>query len=110
MNVLRACLFALLGLMLGANVQAQNAGSETVLDTLFIKLREASDPTAIQSLEAAIWEQWAMVPDMGQRALMMRGIAEMQQHDLKTSIQWSASRAARKSRAAASGDKRPSRA
>ena len=87
MNVLRACLFALLGLMLGANVQAQNAGSETVLDTLFIKLREASDPTAIQSLEAAIWEQWAMVPDMGQRALMMRGIAEMQQHDLKTSIE-----------------------
>ena len=73
--------------MLGANVQAQNAGSETVLDTLFIKLREASDPTAIQSLEAAIWEQWAMVPDMGQRALMMRGIAEMQQHDLKTSIE-----------------------
>jgi len=87
MNALRACLVALLGLMLGANVQAQNAGSGTVLDTLFIKLRDASDPTAIKSLEAAIWEQWVMVPDMGQRALMMRGIAEMQQQQLDASIE-----------------------
>ena len=87
MNVLRVFLAALLSLMLGANVLAQNAGSGTVLDTLFIKLRDATDPTAIQSLEAAIWEQWVMVPDMSQRAIMMRGIAEMQQHELKTSIE-----------------------
>jgi len=87
MTLLRACLAALLGLMLGANVQAQNAGSGTVLDTLFIKLQSATDPSAIRSLEAAIWEQWVMVPDMSQRALMMRGIAEMQQQELKASIE-----------------------
>lgn len=86
MSLLRACLAALLGLMLAINVQAQSAGSGTVLDTLFIKLRGATDPTAIRSLEAAIWEQWVMVPDMSQRALMMRGIAEMQQHELETAI------------------------
>ena len=87
MNALRACLVALLGLMLGANVQAQSAGSGTVLDTLFIKLQSATDPSAIRSLEAAIWEQWVMVPDMSQRAQMMRGIAEMQQQELKASIE-----------------------
>ncbi|MFN4016559.1 MAG: tetratricopeptide repeat protein [Reyranella sp.] len=58
-----------------------------MLDTLFIKLREATDPSAIRNLEAAIWEQWVMVPDMNQRALMMRGIAEMQQQELKASIE-----------------------
>lgn len=87
MTLLRACLVVLLGLMLGANVQAQNAGSGTMLDTLFIKLQSATDPSAIKSLEAAIWEQWVMVPDMSQRALMMRGIAEMQQQELKASIE-----------------------
>lgn len=87
MNALRACLVALIGLMLGANVQAQDAGSATILDTLFIKLQSATDPSAIKSLEAAIWEQWVMVPDMSQRALMMRGIAEMQQQELKASVE-----------------------
>lgn len=87
MNALRACLVALIGLMLGANVQAQDAGSGTMLDTLFIKLQSATDPSAIRSLEAAIWEQWVMVPDMSQRALMMRGIAEMQQQELNASIE-----------------------
>ncbi|WP_425066260.1 tetratricopeptide repeat protein [Reyranella sp.] len=87
MNALRACLAALLGLMLGVNAMAQNAGSGSMLDTLFIKLRDATDPSAIRTLEAAIWEQWVMVPDMSQRALMMQGIAEMQQQELKTSIE-----------------------
>lgn len=87
MTLLRACLAGLLGLMLGANVMAQNAGRGAVLDTLFIKLQSATDPSATQSLEAAIWEQWVMVADMSQRALMMRGIAEMQQQDLKTAIE-----------------------
>lgn len=73
--------------MLAVNALAQNAGSGTVLDTLFIKLQSATDPSAIKSLEAAIWEQWVMVPDMSQRALMMRGIAEMQQQELKASIE-----------------------
>ncbi len=86
MTLIRSCLAALVGLMLGANVMAQSAGSGTVLDTLFAKLRSATDPAAIQSLEAAIWEQWVMVPDMGQRAMMMRGIAEMQQQELKAAI------------------------
>jgi tetratricopeptide (TPR) repeat protein len=91
MAFLRPCLAALLGLMLallmGFNVMAQNAGSGTMLDTLFAKLQTATDPVAIQSLEAAIWEQWTMVPDQQQRAMMLRGIAEMQQQQLKASVE-----------------------
>jgi tetratricopeptide (TPR) repeat protein len=86
MALLRACLAALLGVMLGANVLAQNGGSSTMLDTLFAKLQTATDPMAIQSLEGAIWEQWVLVPDGPQRELMMRGIAEMQQRQLKQSV------------------------
>jgi tetratricopeptide (TPR) repeat protein len=85
--LLRTCLAALLGLMLGTNVLAQNGGSTTMLDTLFAKLQTATDPVAIQSLEAAIWEQWIMVPDGPQRELMLRGIAEMQQRQLKQSVE-----------------------
>jgi len=87
MPLLRACLAALLGMMLGTNVLAQNSGSSTMLDTLFAKLQTATDPTAIQSLEAAIWEQWIMVPDGPQRELMVRGIVEMQQRQLKESVE-----------------------
>jgi len=86
MAFVRTCLAALLGLMLGANVLAQSSGSTTMLDTLFAKLQTATDPVAVQSLEAAIWEQWIMVPDGEPRALMMRGIAEMQQRQLKESV------------------------
>ena len=87
MTFLRSCLAALLGLMLGVNVMAQNAGSGTVLDTLFAKLQTATDPVAIQTLEAAIWEQWTMVPDLKQREMILRGMAEMQQQQLKASIE-----------------------
>jgi tetratricopeptide (TPR) repeat protein len=87
MTLLRACLAALLGVMLGANVLAQNGGSSTMLDTLFAKLQTATDPMAIQSLETAIWEQWIMVPDGPQRELMMRGIAEMQQRQFRESVE-----------------------
>ena len=87
MTILRTCLAALLGVMLGTNVLAQNGGSSTMLDTLFAKLQTATDPVAIQSLEAAIWEQWIVVPDGPQRELMMRGIAEMQQRQLKQSVE-----------------------
>ncbi len=87
MTLLRPCLAALLGLMLGANVMAQSAGSGTVLDTLFTKLLTATDPVAIQTLEAAIWEQWTMVPDLEQREMMLRGIAEMQQREFKASLE-----------------------
>lgn len=86
MALLRSCLAALLGVMLGANVLAQNGGSSPMLDTLFAKLQTATDPMAIQSLEGAIWEQWIMVPDGPQRELMMRGIAEMQQRQLQQSV------------------------
>ena len=55
-----------------------------MLDALFAKLQTATDPMAIQSLEAAIWEQWTMVPDPNQRQLMLRGIAEMQQQELQS--------------------------
>ena len=57
-----------------------------MLDTLFAKLQTATDPSAIQALEAAIWEQWIMVPDMAQRALMMQGLAEMQRRQLHASV------------------------
>jgi tetratricopeptide (TPR) repeat protein len=86
MRFLRACLAGLLGVMLAANVMAQNGGSETMLDTLFAKLQGATDPMAIQSLEAAIWEQWTLVPEGQPRQLMVRGIAEMQQSQLQQSV------------------------
>lgn len=87
MTLLRACLATLLGLMLGVNALAQNGGSNSMLDTLFGKLQTATDPAAIQALEGAIWEQWTMLPEGPQRELMMRGIAEMQQSQLKASVE-----------------------
>ena len=57
LGFVRACLVALLSLMLGVNVMAQNAGSGIVLDTLFAKLQTATDPVAIRTLEAAIWAE-----------------------------------------------------
>ena len=86
MTLLRSCLAALIGMMLGANVLAQSPGSNTMLDTLFAKLQSATDPSAIQALEAAIWEQWTMVPDADQRELMMRGMVEMQQRDFQSAV------------------------
>lgn len=91
MTLLRACLAAVVGLILAASVNAQNTraqnnGSGTMLDTLFAKLQTATDPFAIQSLEAAIWEQWTMVPGDAERQLMMRGIAEMQQQELQSAV------------------------
>ena len=76
-----ACLAVWLGLML-----ASPAGSQTVLDTLFDKLRTATDPVAVQTLEQGIWEQWTMVPDPAHRRLMVRGIAEMQQQELQSAV------------------------
>jgi tetratricopeptide (TPR) repeat protein len=84
--IFRTCLAALLGLMLGAVALAQNSGSESMLDTLFRKLQEASDPVAVQNLEAAIWEMWTMPPDAGQRTLMVQGIAQMQAADLNGAL------------------------
>ena len=81
MKVVRACAMALLGLML-----ATTAGSQTVLDTLFEKLRTATDPAAVQVLEQGIWEQWTMVPEPAHRLLMLRGIAEMQQQELQAAV------------------------
>ena len=86
MTFLRACLAAVAGLILSASVHAQNNGSSTMLDTLFAKLQTATDPSAIQSLEAAIWEQWTMVPGDAERQLMMRGIAEMEQQELQSAL------------------------
>jgi len=83
---LRACLALVLGLMLGSGTNAQT-GSAAMLDTLFARLQVATDPTAIQALEAAIWEQWILVPEGAPRELMMRGIAEMQQRRFRQSIE-----------------------
>ena len=87
MSVFRACFAGLLGLMLCLGANAQNKGSSPVLDTLFDRLQTATDPFAIQSLEAAIWEQWTMVPDLQQRQMMLRGIAEMQHQELKSAAE-----------------------
>jgi len=57
-----------------------------MLDTLFDKLKTATDPFAIQSLEQGIWEQWTMVPEPAHRQLMLRGIAEMQQQELQNAV------------------------
>ena len=73
--------------MLAGHVAAQNNRSNPMLDTLFAKLQTATDPIAIQSLEAAIWEQWIMVPDSQQRQLMLRGMGEMQQQELKSAVE-----------------------
>ena len=81
MRLVRACAVALLGLML-----ATTAGSQTVLDTLFDKLRTATDPVAVQALEHGIWEQWTMVPNADHRRLMLQGIAEMQQQELQSAV------------------------
>jgi len=81
MSIVRACAVALLGLML-----ATTAGSQTVLDTLFEKLRTATEPAAGQALEQGIWEQWTMVPEPAHRLLMLRGIAEMQQQELQAAV------------------------
>jgi tetratricopeptide (TPR) repeat protein len=78
---LRACVAALLGLML-----ATGAGSQTMLDILFEKLRTTTDPVAAQALEQGIWEQWTMVPDPEHLQLMMRGIAEMQRQELQNAL------------------------
>ncbi len=88
MKLLRCCLAALLGMILATagNVQAQDSGSGKVLDTLFEKFRAATDPAIIRTLEAAIWEQWTMVPDLQQRGAMMQGIAEMQQGRLDQAV------------------------
>jgi tetratricopeptide (TPR) repeat protein len=86
MIVIRACLAAVIGVILAASVNAQNKGSGAMLDTLFAKLQTATDPVAIQSLEAAIWEQWTMVPGDAERQLMMRGIAEMEQQELQSAV------------------------
>jgi tetratricopeptide (TPR) repeat protein len=80
-TLVRACLLAVAGLML-----ATSAGSQTVLDTLFDKLRTATDPSAVQALEQGIWEQWTMVPDPAHRQLMLEGIAEMQQQELQQAV------------------------
>jgi tetratricopeptide (TPR) repeat protein len=82
----RACLAGLLSLMLAANVFARDDGRAAVLDTLFAKLQVTTDPSAIQALEQAIWEQWTIPPDPGQRELMMQGIAEMQQQELDSAL------------------------
>ena len=84
---IHACLVALLAVVAGWSALAQEGRSNTMLDTLFAKLQTATDPMAVQSLEAAIWEQWIMVPDPGQRELMLRGIAEMQQRQLKAAVE-----------------------
>jgi Flp pilus assembly protein TadD len=72
----------------GADAQISNSdnGMANVLDTLFAKLQSTTDPMAAQALEQAIWEQWTMVPDPGQRELMLRGIGEMQQQELQTAV------------------------
>ena len=80
--IFRASLAALIGVILGTAALAQTSGSESMLDTLFLKLQDATDPVAVQNLEAAIWEQWTVPSDAGQRTLMVQGIGQMNAGDL----------------------------
>jgi Flp pilus assembly protein TadD len=80
--IFRASLAALFGVILAVAALAQTSGSESMLDTLFAKLQAATDPVAVQNLEAAIWEQWTTPPDAGQRTLMVQGIGQMNAGDL----------------------------
>ena len=80
-RLLIACISLLFGAMVVAGASAQNSGSDAVLDTLFRKLQETTDPLAARTLEQAIWEQWTMLPDATQRGLMFEGIARMQGRD-----------------------------
>lgn len=57
-----------------------------MLETLFDRLRAATDPAAAHALEQAIWEQWVMVPDPAHREQMLRGIAEMQRQELRRAV------------------------
>ena len=71
----------------GADAGAtQRNGSQTMLDTLFDKLRTATDPFAIQALEAGHLGAMDRGPRPAQRQLMMRGIAEMQQQELQSAL------------------------
>jgi tetratricopeptide (TPR) repeat protein len=81
-----ACLAALVGAMLAFAASAQTKGGPTVLDTLFGKLQETTDPVAAHTLEQAIWEQWTLPPEPGQRALMFKGIGEMQARDFASAV------------------------
>jgi tetratricopeptide (TPR) repeat protein len=91
-RIVRACTAALLGLtLLAAGAVAQSPGAQggesgSMLDTLFARLQTATDPVAVQELEQAIWQQWTLPPDPGQRQLMLRGISEMQQQELSNAI------------------------
>ena len=91
MTGLRVWLVVALGLVLGTvqgtGVRAQDGGSAAMLDTLFAKLQAATDPAAIQALEAAIWEQWTLAPEGPQRQMMGRGIAEMQQRQFREAVE-----------------------
>jgi Flp pilus assembly protein TadD len=85
-NLLMSCTVALIGAMLAIGVMAQTSGSQAVLDTLFKKLQETSDPLAARTLEQAIWEQWTILADPAQRTLMLQGISEMQGRDLDGAV------------------------
>jgi tetratricopeptide (TPR) repeat protein len=89
-GLVATCLAALAGAILTAALAgaalAQTPGSPTVLDTLFRKLQEATDPVAAQTLEQAIWEQWTLLPEPAQRGLMFKGIGEMQNRDLAGAV------------------------
>ena len=85
-SLVATCLAALAGAVLVFAALAQTPGSPTVLDTLFRKLQEATDPVTAQTLEQAIWEQWTLLPEPAQRALMFKGIGEMQSRDLSGAV------------------------
>jgi Flp pilus assembly protein TadD len=86
-SLLASCIVAIVGAMLVFGATAQNSGSQALLDTLFQKLQEATDPVSAQTLEQAIWEQWTLLPDPTQRALMIRGMNEMQNREFRHAVE-----------------------
>ena len=85
-SLVATCLAGVAGAILTVAALAQSPGSPTVLDTLFRKLQEATDPVTAQTLEHAIWEQWTLLPEPTQRELMFKGIGEMQSRDLAGAV------------------------
>ena len=81
-RLIAACAAALGGAILVMGAWAQSPGSKAMLDNLFRKLQETTDPVAAQTIEQAIWETWTLPADPDQRELMIKGIGQMQGRDL----------------------------
>ncbi|MBM3644797.1 MAG: tetratricopeptide repeat protein [Alphaproteobacteria bacterium] len=80
------CLAVLVALMCGLTAMAQPGPSSRTLDTLFERLKTATDPGAIEALEAAIWDEWVTLREPELAGLMADGIRRLQRRDFAGAI------------------------